>query len=403
MARRQPNRKVRDYRRMPRRLALGYAVAGGAWVLFSDTAARWLTADAYTLSLVQTYKGWFFVLATALLLYFLLRLYTAKSYQLMSQLIDAETRFRQFFETVPDVLITVKLPGLQLSFASPAATAATGYTSEDLTRQPGLWLERVVGGPTVADEIRRQLEDDGSFSVEYQFRRKDDSLRWIRCRGRLSGSAGADTVFGIMTDITEIKNAQRQAVESSLRDPLTGLLTPPAFSLALDTLINGVYKQDVLLSCGCLGLDDFERLRVQRGDRAVEELLVRIASHLLDALRSKQIIGTGDQVLVARAEDRFLFVMPERTVGSMMSVAEHLLSSMDEALAGDRRLPPRTARLGIASHPLPGEDAGDFVADAMEALAAARADTHTRITLYNVLEREQLTEETLRLQRGGSG
>lgn len=50
-----------------------YAVIGGLWILFSDSAVNTLFDDAETVSLLQTYKGWFYVLVTAMLLFILLR------------------------------------------------------------------------------------------------------------------------------------------------------------------------------------------------------------------------------------------------------------------------------------------------------------------------------------------
>lgn len=60
--------------RPARRTALIYLVLGSLWILFSDQWVAWLFEDVQTLSRVQTYKGWFYVAATALLVYWLMRL-----------------------------------------------------------------------------------------------------------------------------------------------------------------------------------------------------------------------------------------------------------------------------------------------------------------------------------------
>ncbi len=400
MAQRVGSRKVRDYRRMPRQIALLYALIGSFWVVVSDLVARYLAADESTLSLLQTYKGWLFVLASGLALYFLLRLYTAKSYELMSRLIDAETRFRQFFETVPDVLFSARLPGFELSFVTPSLYGLTGYTAEEALKRPSLWRERLVDSSEVLSTMREQLEEDGSFTVDCQIRHKDGSARWIRSRGRTSSGGGTHaTVFGVMTDITEIKQAERQAVDRCLRDSLTNLLSPPAFALGLDTLISGAHKHELLLSCACLGIDDFPQLRRQHGERRMQQLLLRLSRQLLNTLRTHMLIGSGVNILVARADDRFLFVMPERSVAAMINLAQRLLTDLDRALSEERDIGAVAVRIGIASHPLPGEDADAFIEHAMDALEAAREDTHTRVMLYNVLERERITEETALLRR----
>jgi two-component system, OmpR family, phosphate regulon sensor histidine kinase PhoR len=58
------------------RIAIIYAVFAAVWILLSDQLLELLVADAATLSRMQTYKGWFFVTTTAVLLYFLVHHYT---------------------------------------------------------------------------------------------------------------------------------------------------------------------------------------------------------------------------------------------------------------------------------------------------------------------------------------
>jgi len=45
-----------------------YFLAAGAWILFSDMAVDALFHDPQAVSSMQTFKGWFFVVATSLLL-----------------------------------------------------------------------------------------------------------------------------------------------------------------------------------------------------------------------------------------------------------------------------------------------------------------------------------------------
>jgi len=49
-----------------------YAVVGSLWILLSDEFLGLITHDAATLSILQTMKGWLFVLITAALLYLLI-------------------------------------------------------------------------------------------------------------------------------------------------------------------------------------------------------------------------------------------------------------------------------------------------------------------------------------------
>lgn len=50
-----------------------YVIFGGLWILFSDKVMLFFIDDVKTLTRMQTFKGWFYVLATGLLLLFLVR------------------------------------------------------------------------------------------------------------------------------------------------------------------------------------------------------------------------------------------------------------------------------------------------------------------------------------------
>lgn len=53
------------------RIALIYAFFAGLWIVFSDMALESMVSDVALMSRLQTYKGWFFVLVTAVMLCFL--------------------------------------------------------------------------------------------------------------------------------------------------------------------------------------------------------------------------------------------------------------------------------------------------------------------------------------------
>jgi hypothetical protein len=57
---------------LPLRIVLLYFLFGGLWILLSDRALFLLVSQDTILTTYQTLKGWFFILASGLLLYILL-------------------------------------------------------------------------------------------------------------------------------------------------------------------------------------------------------------------------------------------------------------------------------------------------------------------------------------------
>ncbi|MCM1992234.1 HD-GYP domain-containing protein [Oceanirhabdus seepicola] len=58
-----------DVMKTPRRIASIYVLIGCLWILFSDRILSMIVIDKNIYSNIQTYKGWFFVFFTAILLY----------------------------------------------------------------------------------------------------------------------------------------------------------------------------------------------------------------------------------------------------------------------------------------------------------------------------------------------
>ena len=53
------------------KIALIYAAIGALWILLSDKLLAYFTTDLHVLTQVQTYKGWAFIVVTAILVFFL--------------------------------------------------------------------------------------------------------------------------------------------------------------------------------------------------------------------------------------------------------------------------------------------------------------------------------------------
>ncbi|GGW93544.1 hypothetical protein GCM10007391_29910 [Alteromonas halophila] len=76
--------------------ALIYAIVGGLWILFSDQALSLLVADTKAYQELQTYKGWFYVVVTSLLLFMLLSRAVKKTQTLLQ--IDPLTYLPRHFQ-----------------------------------------------------------------------------------------------------------------------------------------------------------------------------------------------------------------------------------------------------------------------------------------------------------------
>ncbi len=60
------------------KITIAYLLIGGAWIIFSDKLLDYIVYSKQALTNLQTYKGWFYVVITAILLFFFLKKHLVK-------------------------------------------------------------------------------------------------------------------------------------------------------------------------------------------------------------------------------------------------------------------------------------------------------------------------------------
>jgi signal transduction histidine kinase/ActR/RegA family two-component response regulator len=82
------------------RIIAGYVIIGGLWILFSDELLSYFIRDPDTLTRLQTFKGWFYVLVTAVLLYVALKIHLVKIRNAEQKAIDSDKLKTAFLQNI---------------------------------------------------------------------------------------------------------------------------------------------------------------------------------------------------------------------------------------------------------------------------------------------------------------
>lgn len=77
------------------KITILYTLVGGLWILFSDKILYSLIINEAKLSDYQTYKGWFYVIITAIILFFFIRRYLNKQRNLKIELEEHQNRLEE--------------------------------------------------------------------------------------------------------------------------------------------------------------------------------------------------------------------------------------------------------------------------------------------------------------------
>ena len=133
---------------------------------------------------------------------------------------ETEQRYRRIIDTITDYVVSVKIEGGRATEVSHGAgcVAVTGYTAEELTREPGLWASLVVAEDRRAtnDQIRRILAGEPTEPLEHRIVRKDGAVRWVRNTPVVRTDADGTPIAydGVIQDITERRVLQEQLLQS---------------------------------------------------------------------------------------------------------------------------------------------------------------------------------------------
>ncbi len=199
------------YSRLPiaTQVAIIYVVIGAVWIALSDRIAEAIFPSAADLTVVQTYKGWFFILGSAL---FILA-YIARENKIRR---DAQREFMQVFGQALEGIFQSTLEGQYLK-VNPALAHMYGYESpEELLSAVTDVRTQIHVEPMMFDQFCNNVLRNGLVeSFEARHRRKDGSIIWTSTTARtVPGDDGKATYCeGFVTDITNHKAAESALLE----------------------------------------------------------------------------------------------------------------------------------------------------------------------------------------------
>ena len=145
------------------------------------------------------------MLATGLLLIYFQRTRNA--------LAESERKYRSLVTNIPDIAWRFDSRG-DVLYISPNVANIFGYTPEEVYQiGPNFLLERIH--PDDISIVKASLEalfsNQGTFDVEYRFKRKDGQWIWLHDRAIATDTEnGVNYADGVFTEITDRKEADKE-------------------------------------------------------------------------------------------------------------------------------------------------------------------------------------------------
>ncbi len=207
------------------KIAVIYALASVVWILLSDRAVGWLTGDPLVTARMQQWKGLFFVLGTAALIFWLVRRGVAQLARSRETVAASERYFRALFEQAPTAYQSLDDEGRILDVNEAwLRLLGCGDRPEVLGRHIGEFLEE--SQLVLLQERFPNFKATGTLEdAEFVLQRRDGNLVTVTVDGRIQRDDDGQFLrtHCVLHDITD-----RKAHERALRDSERRL------SLALD-------------------------------------------------------------------------------------------------------------------------------------------------------------------------
>lgn len=292
-------------RRSALRVGFWYLLFGAAWILLTDTVLPALVEDT---GRWQTYKGLVFVLASAGIIYGLVRRELAARRRAEVNLRASERLLRTMFEqnvagvfrTTMDgeILACNRALARILGYEEPAAvigTNALDYYADPEQRED--WIERL----RAKGRIR---------NYELHLRRRDGGSVWTLMNASLidAGEAEGPVLSGTMVDVTELKRLRDELEAYAYHDALTGLPNRRYLKERAEAALSNAQRHEATVGFVYIDLDRFKRVNDTLGHEVGDELLFQVGRRLERYLREEdsaaRIGGDEFAVVLNTVEDR---------------------------------------------------------------------------------------------------
>ena len=279
-------------------------------------------------------------------------------------------------------------------YYSPRWKTMLGYQENEIGHTIEEWLDRVHPEDLEHLKVALQSHIEGTseqLDIEYRIQHKDNSFRWILCRGLTvrDASGKAYRLAGSQSDITDRKYAEEKLLHDAFYDLLTGLPNRALFKDHLALAVERAKrKSDYRFAVLFMDLDRFKDVNDSLGHGVGDELLISVAHKLENRMRSTDTVARfgGDEfvILIEDIQDD----------DNAVQVAEWIIQELGEAFTIHHRDVFINASIGIVHSSVNYQRADEVLRDADIAMYKAKSKGKGRYEIFTPSMREDILNRT---------
>lgn len=199
----------RKWRSSALRIAGIYALVSGIWIIASDTIMRRLVTDQAMVERISVFKGWFFVIVTAVMLWVLIRRLLLEIEDASKEVRNREAYIRAILDGTNEAIFVHDMKTGRILDVNLTACEMFGYRHDELCALPVVALSSGEAPFTQEEAMRfmRESATNPSSSVEWHARHSSGRLFWAEARARVITLGGEKRILVTGRDITARKKA----------------------------------------------------------------------------------------------------------------------------------------------------------------------------------------------------
>lgn len=387
------------------KICIFYIVIGSLWILLSDRSLELLVNDMKRIHILQTYKGWIYILVTGGLLFLVIRNSLVKIQFVSNKLYQSYEELNSAYEELMATEEDLKTRFKELKLSQEAlADSESRYQLVAEGANDGIWDwdvkndkmyisfqgRKVLGHedfeskytieswksllhPDDKNNAMKMLDDYLNKRIDtyistYRLKTKNGDYKWILSKAQAIWDINGKLirVAGSHTDITEQKRNEDKVLKLAYYDLITGLPNRAMFEKQLTSQI--VNAKNVNKQCALLyfDLDDFKNVNDTLG-HTYGDILLKMVSKEFRKYKKE------DYTLARLGGDEFGLIVSEiEDLCQLHSLASMIINSLEKPWMLNGQEFYISTSIGIAVFPDHGENSETLLRNADTAMYCAK-------------------------------
>ena len=301
-----------------------------------------------------------------------------------------EAQLRQWAKAIDSTSEGIMITDLKgkIIDVNDAFTKITGYAHDEIVGQNPRLLQSGLHNEEFYQLMWKTLMETGSWRGEIQNRRNNGEIfhAWETISTVYNDNNERTHLVAVFSDISPIKQTQKELDFLAHHDPLTGLPNRILLNDRMEHALMRAHRDNLKVGIMFLDLDRFKNINDSLGHPVGDTLLQEVSDRLGRVLREIDTISR-------QGGDEFILVLEDiQDDGTLVNVANKVLSIFKQPFTVSGRDMIISASLGISVYPDDGHDTTTLIRNADSAMYRAKENGRNRFWFYT----EDITRRTAR-------